>query len=55
MFIETNVLVNSGISGAPDHLAARASVECAFADPEPLRVSRQVIREYLAVVTRQQP
>ena len=33
---------------------ARASLEHAFRDPEPLRISRQVIREYLAVVTRPQ-
>ncbi len=55
MFIDTNVLVNSRIPGAPDHGAARASLERAFGDPEPLRISRQVMREYLAVVTRQQP
>ena len=54
MFIDTNVLVNSRIPGAPDHDAARASLERAFRDPEPLRISRQVIREYLSVVTRPQ-
>ena len=54
MFIDTNVLVKSRIPGAPDHDAARASLELAFRDPEPLRISRQVIREYLAVVTRPQ-
>ena len=52
MFIDTNVLVKSRIPGAPDHDAARASLERAFRDPEPLRISRQVIREYLSVVTR---
>lgn len=54
MFIDTNVLVQSRIPGAPDHAAARASLERAFRSPEPLRISRQVIREYLAVVTRPQ-
>ncbi len=54
MFVDTNVLVNSRIPGAPDHDAARASLERAFRDPEPLRISRQVVREYLAVVTRPQ-
>ena len=54
MFIDTNVLVKSRIPGAPDHDIARASLEQAFGDPEPLRISRQVIREYLAVVTRPQ-
>ena len=54
MFIDTNVLVMSRIPGAPDHQAARSSLERAFRDPEPLRISRQVIREYLSVVTRPQ-
>ena len=54
MFIDTNVLVNSRIPHAPDHDAARTSLERAFRDPEPLRISRQVIREYLSVVTRPQ-
>ena len=55
MFIDTNVLVYSRIPGAPGHHAARASLERAFGATEPLRISRQVIREYLAVVTRAQP
>ncbi len=54
MFIDTNVLVKARIPAAPDHDAARAGLERAFAEPGPLRVSRQVIREYLAVVTRPQ-
>lgn len=54
MFIDTNVLVYSRILEAPNHGVARASLERAFRSPEPLRISRQVIREYLAVVTRPQ-
>ena len=54
MFIDTNVLVQSRVPGAPHHDAARVSLERAFQDPEPLRISRQVMREYLAVVTRPQ-
>ena len=54
MFIDTNVLVQSRVPGAPDHHAARASLERGFRDPEPLRISRQIMREYLAVVTRPQ-
>ena len=54
MFIDTNVLVKSRIPGALDHAVARSSLERAFGDPEPLRISRQVIREYLSVVTRSQ-
>ncbi len=54
MFIDTNVLVKSRILGAPDHDTARARLDRAFRNPEPLRISRQVMREYLAVVTRPQ-
>ena len=54
MFVDTNVLVKARIMEAPDHEIARASLERAFAEPEPLRISRQVLREYLAVVTRPQ-
>ncbi len=54
MFIDTNVLVKSRIATAPDHDTARDSLERAFAGPEPLRISRQVIREYLSIVTRPQ-
>ena len=52
MFIDTNVLVKARVRGAPDHDAARDSLKRAFLDPESLRISRQVVREYLAVVTR---
>ena len=54
MFVDTNVLVNARILEAPDHELARASLFRAFQRPEPLRISRQVLREYLAVVTRPQ-
>ena len=54
MFIDTNVLVKARILEAPDHEIARASLERAFNEPETLRISRQVLREYLTVVTRPQ-
>lgn len=54
MFVDTNVLAKSRILEAPDHEIARASLESAFERPEPLRISRQIMREYLAVVTRTQ-
>lgn len=54
MFIDTNVLVNARILEAPDHDLARAQLERAFQDLEPLRISRQILREYLSVVTRPQ-
>ena len=54
MFIDTNILVSARILEAPDHDRARAHLERAFQDLEPLRISRQVMREYLSVITRPQ-
>ena len=54
MFIDTNVLVYSHIPQAPDHDIAKADLERAIDDDEPACISRQIIREYLAVVTRPQ-
>lgn len=54
MFVDTNVLVNARFLEAPDHEAARVNLESAIEKPERLRISRQVLREYLAVVTRPQ-
>ena len=47
MFIDTNVFVNSRIPRAPDHDIARARLERALQAHEPLRISRQIVREYL--------
>ncbi len=52
MFVDTNVLVNSRIIEAQHHDIARPALERALNDPEPTRISRQIIREYLSVVTR---
>ena len=54
MFIDTDVLVKSRILEAPDHDIARARLERAFRNQEPMRISRQILREYLSVVTRPQ-
>ena len=54
MFIDTNVRVNSRILEAPQHTIARLHLQRAFSSDEPLTISRQIIREYLAVVTRPQ-
>ena len=54
MFIDTNVLIQARILEAPFHDDARVRLERAFQEPEPLRISRQVLREYLSVVTRPQ-
>ena len=54
MFIDTNVLVKARFLEAPDHDIARERLSLALQESEPLRISRQVVREYLAVVTRPQ-
>ena len=54
MFVDTNVLVNARFVEAPHHQLARASLENALEQGDPVRISRQVLREYLAVVTRPQ-
>ena len=46
-----NVLVKARILEASDHEIARTSLERAFEELEPLRISHQILREYLAVVT----
>ena len=53
MFVDTNVLVVARAANAPSHDAALATL-AAMRREEPLRISRQVPREYLAVVTRPQ-
>ncbi len=55
MFVDTNILVKARVLEAPGHAAARAGLDRAFRQPEPPRINRQVLREYLAVVTRPQP
>ena len=54
MFIDTKVLINSRIAQAPHHEIARDCLSRSMIN-EPLRISRQVVREYLSVVTRPQP
>lgn len=54
MFIDTNVLVNSRVRDAPHHAAARDMLGLYLSGDEPMHISRQVIREYLSVMTRSQ-
>ena len=55
MFVDTNILVSSRLEEAPDHELARVMLGSAVDRAEPLCISRQILREYLAVVTRRQP
>jgi predicted nucleic acid-binding protein len=52
-FIDTNVLVYAAAGGAPLFDRARAALAQAAANG-PVTNSRQVLREYLSVMTRQQ-
>lgn len=54
MFIDTNVFVRARMEGAPGHDAARSRLKQAMGAGERISISRQVTREYLAVVTRGQ-
>lgn len=52
-FVDTNVLVYSTAAGAPFQKRARAALVPVAGD-EPLCLSRRILREYIAVMTRQQ-
>ncbi len=54
MFVDTNILVNARMLHASNHEVARAWMERISEGQEPVRVSRQILREYLSVVTRPQ-
>jgi predicted nucleic acid-binding protein len=52
-FIDTNVLVYATATSAPFRDQSRAALS-RLAASEPLAVGRQILREYIAVMTRQQ-
>ena len=54
MFVDTNVLVAARFVTAPAHVAACRCLDRAGNSGEPLHISRQILREYLVVVTRPQ-
>lgn len=54
MFVDTNVFVKAKMSGAPDHDLALSLIERHLDSDETLKINRQIIREFLAVVTRPQ-
>ena len=54
MFVDTNILVNALIHKAPHYEIAKEGLERRLRGPEPLCISSQIMREYLAVVTRPQ-
>ena len=54
MFFDTNVLVRSRFVAAPNNDVARYWMKETSDSGETLRISRQIVREYLATVTRPQ-
>ncbi len=54
MFIDTNALIYMQVPETPNHRTTRNRIEIALDNKEPLRISRQIVREYLAAVTRPQ-
>lgn len=53
LFLDTNVLIYASIKEAPEHQAVRGFIEQHLALGTLLYISRQVLREYLAVLSRQ--
>lgn len=54
IFVDTNVLVYANLSGAPLHQVAIHAIQAQEAAGTQLWISRQVLREYIATVTRPQ-
>ena len=54
MFLDTNLFIAARFDAAPAHAVARAALNRAERSGEVLRISRQVLREYLALATRPQ-
>ena len=54
IFLDTNILVYANVASAPLHADAQARLQQLWDAGHPLWVSRQVLREYLAVLTRPQ-
>jgi predicted nucleic acid-binding protein len=53
VFVDTNILVYANLTSAPFHADARRSITALQSTGIDLWVNRQVLREYLAVVTHQ--
>ena len=54
VFLDTNVLVHANVAEAPLHTSALAAIEQRYVAGAELWVSRQVLREYVAVLSRPQ-
>ena len=54
MVIDTNVLVYASVPGAPNRARAQAALNLQATSGERLFITRQILREFVAVITRPQ-
>lgn len=54
LFFDTNILIYASIKEAPEHQKVRSFIEKHLILGTPLYISRQILREYLAVLSRPQ-
>lgn len=54
LFIDTNILVYASVKESPFHEQALTALETAYNTERPLWISRQIIREFLVIMTRPQ-
>ena len=54
LFVDTNILIYANILETPFHEQALLSIETAYQAGRTIWISRQIIREYLATLTRPQ-
>jgi predicted nucleic acid-binding protein len=54
IFIDTNVLIRLHVQTAPEHQAIREVIRQLIEDSYEIWISRQVLREYSSVLTREQ-
>ncbi|MEE8056628.1 MAG: type II toxin-antitoxin system VapC family toxin [Pseudomonadales bacterium] len=54
LFIDTNVLVYANVAESPFHQQALSTIEAAYQAGRALWISRQILREYLVIMSRPQ-
>jgi len=54
IFVDTNVLIRMHVESAPDHQTIQEVIKRLIEDDYELWISRQVLREYSSVLTREQ-
>ena len=52
LFVDTNALIYANVQESPLHSQALSALEAAYGSGRPVWISRQIVREYIAVMTR---